>query len=81
MLANSTQGVVILVVRRQICRTVMLFVEERLGGNIFGGNGADPTDSVFLRVGHDEDTTGNNRHAEVGTQLTGYMAGGRFQVQ
>jgi hypothetical protein len=32
----------------------MLLVEERLSGNVFGGDSANPTDSVIFWVRHHE---------------------------
>jgi hypothetical protein len=38
----------------------MLFVEERLSGNILSGDGANPTDGVVFRIRHHEGTCGTS---------------------
>jgi hypothetical protein len=49
---NLAQGVVIVVIGRDIFGSFMLLVEECLRGNVFRAYGTDPADGVVIRIRH-----------------------------
>jgi hypothetical protein len=78
MLLNSSQRVVGFVMRWQVRGAVMLLVEESLSGNILGGDGANPTNSVVFRVRHHEGTGGTCEIVNVAKRLLALIFRHRF---
>jgi hypothetical protein len=53
MTSDPAQSIIVIIVLGHFSRALVFFVEESLGSDKLGGEGADPANCVVLGVHHD----------------------------